>query len=70
MSDPAAAGPAVVAGPAGPLAATAATIASARLTGGLLGDLGDGMRPATELDAYHVQAIAHPLLEAGGYGRK
>ena len=60
----------MAAGPAVPLAAAAATITSGRLTGGLLGDLGDGMRPATELDAYHVQAIAHPLLEAGGYGRQ
>ena len=55
-------------GPAVPLAATAAAITSARLTGDLLGDLGEGMRPATELDAYHVQAIAHPLLEAADTG--
>ena len=61
MSDPA---------PAGALAAAAAMITSSRLTGALLGDLGDGTRPVTELDAYHVQAIAHPLLEAGGYGRQ
>jgi 2-keto-4-pentenoate hydratase len=45
-------------------------ITSGRLAGGLLGDLGDGIRPATELDAYRVQAITHPLLEAGGYGRQ
>jgi len=56
--------------PAGSAAATAALITSSRLGGGLLDDLGEGVRPATELDAYRVQAIAHPLLEAAGYGRQ
>jgi 2-keto-4-pentenoate hydratase len=70
VSDPARDSAAVAAPPAVSLAATAAMITSGRLTGGLLGDLGDGIRPATELAAYHVQAIAHPLLEAGGYGRQ
>jgi 2-keto-4-pentenoate hydratase len=70
VSDPARDSAAVAAAPAVPLAAAAAMITSGRLTGGLLGDLGDGTRPATELAAYRVQAIAHPLLEAGGYGRQ
>jgi 2-keto-4-pentenoate hydratase len=50
-------------------ASAAARIAAARLDGTLLGPLGDGLRPATEADAYRVQAIAHPLLEAAGFGR-
>jgi 2-oxo-3-hexenedioate decarboxylase/2-keto-4-pentenoate hydratase len=45
-------------------------IASCRLAGGLLDDLGDEARPATELDAYRAQAIARPLLEAAGFGRQ
>jgi 2-keto-4-pentenoate hydratase len=53
-----------------PAAATAALITSCRLAGGLLDDLGGDARPATELDAYRVQAIAHPLLEAAGFGRQ
>jgi 2-keto-4-pentenoate hydratase len=51
-------------------ARAAALITSCRLAGGLLGDLGDGLRPATELEAYRVQAIAHPLLQAAGFGRQ
>jgi 2-keto-4-pentenoate hydratase len=51
-------------------AATAALITSARLDGRLLGDLGDQGRPPTELAAYRVQAIAHRLLEAAGFGRQ
>jgi hypothetical protein len=53
-----------------PAAATAALITSCRLAGGLLDDLGGDARPVTELDAYRVQAIAHPLLEAAGFGRQ
>jgi 2-keto-4-pentenoate hydratase len=52
------------------VAAAAALIASARLGGELLGDLGEDVRPPTELDAYRVQAIAHRLLEAAGFGRQ
>ncbi|HEY3879874.1 MAG TPA: fumarylacetoacetate hydrolase family protein [Trebonia sp.] len=51
-------------------ASAAALIAATRFDGGLLGPLGDGTRPATETDAYRVQAIVHPLLEAAGYGRR
>jgi 2-oxo-3-hexenedioate decarboxylase/2-keto-4-pentenoate hydratase len=51
-------------------AAAAALITSVRLGGGLLDDLGAGVRPATELDAYRVQAIARRLLEAAGFGRQ
>ena len=51
-------------------ATAAALITSRRLGGGLLGDLGDGIRPPTELSAYRVQAIAHPLLQAAGFGRQ
>lgn len=51
-------------------AVTAALISSCRLAGRLLDDLGESARPATELDAYRVQAIVHPLLEAAGFGRQ
>jgi 2-oxo-3-hexenedioate decarboxylase/2-keto-4-pentenoate hydratase len=51
-------------------ARAAALIASSRLAGGLLDDLGDDARPATELEAYRVQSIAHPLLQAAGFGRQ
>lgn len=51
-------------------ASAGAWIAATRFDGGLLGPLGDDIRPATELDAYRVQAIAHPLLEAAGFGRQ
>jgi 2-keto-4-pentenoate hydratase len=51
-------------------ARAAALITSCRLAGGLLGDLGSAVRPATELDAYRVQAIAHALLQAAGFGRQ
>lgn len=55
----------------GSAAASAATrITACRFGGGLLGALGEDIRPATELDAYRVQAIAHPLLEAVGFGRQ
>jgi 2-oxo-3-hexenedioate decarboxylase/2-keto-4-pentenoate hydratase len=47
-----------------------ARIAATRFDGGLLGPLGDDIRPATEADAYRIQAIAHPLLEAAGFGRQ
>ena len=47
-----------------------ARIAGARFDGTPLGPLDDGVRPATEADAYRVQAIAHPLLEAAGFGRQ
>ncbi len=53
-----------------PLAAAAALITTSRLSGALLGDLGHSVRPGTELDAYRVQAIARPLLEAAGFGRR
>ena len=57
-----------------PLAAAAASaaalIASTRLGGELLGDLGENIRPPTELDAYRVQAITRRLLEAAGFGRQ
>jgi 2-keto-4-pentenoate hydratase len=51
-------------------ASAAARITATRLDGGLLRPLGDDIRPATEVDAYRVQAIAHPLLEAAGFGRQ
>jgi 2-keto-4-pentenoate hydratase len=51
-------------------ASAAARIAATRLDGGLLRPLGDDIRPATEVDAYRVQAIARPLLEAAGFGRQ
>jgi 2-keto-4-pentenoate hydratase len=51
-------------------ASAGARIAATRFDGGLLGPLGDDIRPATEVDAYRVQAIAHPLLEAAGFGRQ
>jgi hypothetical protein len=52
------------------VASAGARIAATRIDGGLLGPLGDDIRPATEVDAYRVQAIAHPLLEAAGFGRQ
>lgn len=61
--DPAATAP-------GLAAATAALVTSRRLSSDPLGDLGPGGRPATELDAYRVQAIAHRLLERAGFGRQ
>jgi 2-oxo-3-hexenedioate decarboxylase/2-keto-4-pentenoate hydratase len=45
-------------------------ITASRLTGGLLDQLGDGVAPDTERDAYQVQAIAHSLLESAGFGRR
>jgi len=51
-------------------ASAAALIASTRLGGELLGDLGENIRPPTELDAYRVQAITRRLLEAAGFGRQ
>ena len=51
-------------------AAAAALIASTRLGGELLGDLGEDIRPPTELDAYRVQAITRRLLESAGFGRQ
>ena len=51
-------------------AVAAALIASTRLGGELLGDLGENIRPSTELDAYRVQAITRRLLEAAGFGRQ
>jgi 2-keto-4-pentenoate hydratase len=51
-------------------AAAAALIASTRLGGGLLGDLGEDVRPPAELDAYRVQATVRRLLEAAGFGRQ
>lgn len=51
-------------------ASAGARIVAIRLDGALLGPLGDDLRPATEADAYRVQAIAHPLLEAAGFGRQ
>ena len=51
-------------------AVAAALIASTRLGGELLGDLGENIRPPTELDAYRVQALARRLLEAAGFGRQ
>ena len=51
-------------------AAAAALIATTRLGGELLGDLGEDVRPPTELDAYRVQAITRRLLESAGFGRQ
>jgi 2-keto-4-pentenoate hydratase len=51
-------------------ASAAALIASIRLGGGLLGDLGENIRPPTEVDAYRVQALSRRLLEAAGFGRQ
>jgi len=51
-------------------ASAAALIASTRLGGELLGDLGEDVRPPTELDAYRVQAITRRLLETAGFGRQ
>jgi 2-keto-4-pentenoate hydratase len=62
--------PARAAGEPARAAAAAALIASTRLGGGLLGDLGEDIRPPTGLDAYRVQAITRRLLEAAGFGRQ
>ena len=51
-------------------AVAVALIASNRLGGGLLGDLGEDVRPPAEVDAYRVQAIARRLFEAAGFGRQ
>jgi len=62
--------PAAAAAAAASAASAAALIASTRLGGELLGDLGENIRPPTELDAYRVQAITRRLLEAAGFGRQ
>lgn len=57
-------------GPSYSPAQAGALIASARLGGSLLGDLGEEVRPPTELDAYRVQAVTRGLLETAGFGRQ
>ena len=47
--------------------AAAALIASTRLGGGLLGDLGENIRPPTEVDAYRVQALTRRLQRDAPY---
>lgn len=51
-------------------AEAAAVISASRLAGGLLGELDEAVRPATELGAYQVQAIARGLLSRAGFGRQ
>jgi 2-keto-4-pentenoate hydratase len=51
-------------------AQAAALISASRLAGCLLGELDQAVRPATELRAYQVQAIARGLLSRAGFGRQ
>lgn len=51
-------------------AQAAALISTSRLAGGLLGELDKAVRPATELGAYHTQAITRGLLSQAGFGRQ
>ncbi|HXW78585.1 MAG TPA: fumarylacetoacetate hydrolase family protein [Acidimicrobiales bacterium] len=54
--------------PGSNIGAAAATLASSRLSGGMLADLPVGFRPRDEVEGYEVQHALHGILTSAGYG--